>query len=123
MTPSPIHEIEETLFEPSVDRKESHIESVFTSEFETQTEPLTFQRQDTPSPIRESFVQETHTTDDFHVSSARPNEASKSQVILLMKQRTLLLSPIFMLCSAGMSNKWVTWKKTLRIPKQLLVER
>lgn len=39
---------------------------------------MTFQEQETPSPIRESFVQETHTSDNFHVSPARPNEASKS---------------------------------------------
>ena len=78
MTTSPIHDTEKTLFEPSIDPQEPHVESVFASESNTHSEPLTFQRQETPSPIRESFVQENHTTDDFHVSSARPNEASQS---------------------------------------------
>jgi hypothetical protein len=53
---SPINDTEETLIEPSVDPKEPHIDSMFTSEFETQSELLTFQRQETPSPIREYFV-------------------------------------------------------------------
>lgn len=74
MTPSRTNETKETLVEPSVYPKEPHVESVF----ETHIEPLTFQRQETPSPIRESFLEETHTIDGLHFSPDRPNEAYNS---------------------------------------------
>ena len=78
MTPSPINETEETLIEPSFDHKEPHVESMFTSVLETHNEPLTYQRKETPSPIRESFVKEAHIDDGLYFFPDRPYEAPKS---------------------------------------------
>lgn len=72
--PSPINEVEEPLIEPRNETEEPIVEPLV----EPHNEPSTLQRQKTPSPFRQSFVEETHTDDGLQFSPDRSYEAPKS---------------------------------------------